>query len=165
MDLLKALPLLLLAGCGVAEFKEDGPPPAPFPRFGSVEVRVAPVELDVPPEVRPELEGFAASLPARIGERLRKRNLLADGGRALVVDLRIVSYDPGSQTARYLVGFGAGGASIEARTEFRDGETRLGSGVARGTVWGGLFGGSVSTAHDNVARAVVDYVERASGAR
>jgi hypothetical protein len=160
MSPLKPLCLLLLAGCGVSKFREDSPLLQRVPRFGSVEVRVAPVEFEVSADVRPELDAFAAALPHRISEALRRRNLLEAEGRPLLIDLKILAYDPGSRAARWIVGFGLGTGAVEVGTLLQDCDAALGSGTARGTVWGGMFGGTMSTAHGNLVRAVVDYVAR-----
>lgn len=165
MNILSALPLLVLAGCGASRFSEDSPAVAPFPRFAAVQVRVAPTTVVVPDDIRADLTAFAESLPKQLEDDLRRRNLLVSGADGtLVVDLRFVTYDPGSRAARWIIGLGVGAGSVEARVALRNGAAPLGSGVAKGTVVGGWFGGSMSTAQQKLVKAIVKYIEKHSSA-
>lgn len=101
---------------------------------------------------------MAALITSEARERLAGR--FQQGGRTIVVQGRLVGFDPGSQAARYWVGFGAGQGTIVAEVSFlNEAGTVIAKGAAWGTVSGGWFGGSLNSAGRRVAKAVVDFVD------
>jgi hypothetical protein len=86
-------------------------------------------------------------------------NSLAQGAPSIALQIRIVDLDPGSQTARALVGFGAGTGLVRARV------TVPGHGTfdCLGKVSGGWFGGAFSTVLRKLGRDIAAHVATLRG--
>ena len=162
---------LAAAGCSTAEFQADEAPSGPLGTYGSLQVRPPEAEPSVlaalDPEQRTRLDRFLRGLPERLAAAWKARGGPDVGAeRVLGVELRVVKVDPGDRTLRWAVGFGAGKGTLEARVIFREPEGPvLASGLARGTISGGVFGGTFETAEDGLIRAIVDYLGRESDGR
>lgn len=155
------LSLSLVVGCGSSQFLSRQEPVKPFGGFGSVEIREFRNQaVGLPADAAAQAEAFVRTLPLRVREKLAKEGRFTAGaGPALVIEGYLSAFDPGSQMARYIIGFGAGSGEIRAEVYFRDTEGGLvADGTARGTVWGGFFGGTLGEAEDRVARAIVEHV-------
>lgn len=149
----------LLAACGGSrEFRVTQPPAQPFRSFGALQVQPFTIEEPRDATVKEKALRMAALITNEVRERLAGK--FAQGGRTITVQGRLIGFDPGSQAARYWVGFGAGEGSIVAEVTFLDESgTPVAKGAAWGTVSGGWFGGSLNSAGRRVAKAVVDFVD------
>jgi len=158
-----AVSVLVLAGCGVAQFTSRQEPRRAFGEFGSVEVREIRNGLSgrLPGDVAAQAEAFSKTLAVRVKEKLVRAGRFTEAkAPVLVIEGELVGYDPGSQALRYLIGFGAGSGEIRVEVAFRDPEGALvADGTARGTVSGGFFGGTVGEAENRVAEAIVRHIE------
>ncbi len=149
----------LMAACGGSrDFRVTQAPADPFRSYGALQVQPFSIEEPRDPAVREKAIRMAALITSEVRERLSGR--FEKGGRPIVVQGRLVGFDPGSQAARYWIGFGAGEGSIVAEVTFlNDSGTVVAKGAAWGTVSGGWFGGSLNSAGRRVAKAVVDFVD------
>jgi len=157
---------LSLAACGSQVYKPELEPSKPFGGFGRAEIRelkVRVANLDtLPPEVQTEIRSAARNFPDRLAARLKKKQLLSgDSGKTLIIAGELVEYDPGSQTARWMIGFGAGSGMVTAVIHFaEDDGTDIARGNALGTVAGGFLGGAIDSAVDRMVEAIVKYIEK-----
>jgi uncharacterized protein DUF4410 len=149
---------LLLSACGGSrDFRVEQPPSEAFASYGALQVQPFTIEEPRDAVVREKALKMAELLTNEVRDRLAGR--FDKGGRTLVVQGRLVGFDPGSQAARYWVGFGAGEGSIVAEVTFlNESGKAVAKGAAWGTVSGGWFGGSLNSAGRRVAKAVVDFV-------
>jgi hypothetical protein len=155
-----ALGCLGLTACGSRAYYVMDPPKEAFSQYGSIEVKQFTVDgIDT---IDPDKRAKAMELATLIADQLRERlgpTYFSGGGKKLVVNGKLVGFDPGSQALRYWVGFGAGSGEIIAEAYFG---TENGEGIAKamgkGSVSGGWFGGSLSSAAKRVAKAIVDFV-------
>jgi len=148
-----------LAACGSREFRVSQAPPAPFNTYGRVDVR--PFAIEQPPTMdvvqKDKALKMAEYLTVEVRDRLQ--GYFTGDGRTVVVQGKLVGFDPGSAAARYWAGFGAGKGTIVAEIIFlNEAGAEVGKGAAWGTVTGGFFGGSLNSAAKRVAKAVVDFV-------
>ncbi len=148
-----------LAACGSREFRVSQVPPGPFKAYGRLEVR--PFAIEQPPGMdvvqKDKALKMAEYLTVEVRERLQ--SYFTGDGRTVVVQGKLVGFDPGSAAARYWAGFGAGKGTIVAEITFlNEAGAEVGKGAAWGTVTGGFFGGSLNSAANRVAKAVVDFV-------
>jgi hypothetical protein len=161
-----AAALLLLSGCGAKEFRAEQAPLRPFGEFGQVEG--VELQIEVPdfdkmePDEQQYVRVLARSFPDMLRSRLAEKKLfLAEGPNKLVIQGRITQFDPGSRTARYIIGLGAGSGEIVAEIRFNDAQ---GNPVARGTavggVTGGFGGGSIDAAVKRLVDAVVGFIRK-----
>ena len=67
---------------------------------------------------------FMAGLEQNARRKLDASNARGGKGRTLVIRARLTKVDPGSQAARYWVGFGAGAVKIAMAGEIIDGSTK-----------------------------------------
>ncbi len=159
--LLWTLLLLPCAACGTPEFRATKAPGEPLNGF--LQVEVSPIRLDFPgqqdAEVLDDARMIAETLLTRLTHRLAKSKLFDHPGRKLIVQGRMVGFEPGSQAARYFIGFGAGKGTLDVEVSLLD---EAGSLVAQGTVsadvWCGLFGGSVKGLGKDVADSVFAFI-------
>lgn len=149
----------MLGACGGSrDFRVTQAPAEPFRSYGALQVQPFTIEEPRDAVVREKALRMAALITSEVRERLAGR--FEKGGRPIVIQGRLVGFDPGSQAARYWVGFGAGEGSIVAEVTFlNESGTVVAKGAAWGTVSGGWFGGSLNSAGRRVAKAVVDFVD------
>ena len=157
--------LFILSGCGAKEFRAEENPRRPFGEFGKVEGLELQIEIPdfdkLEPEEQQYVRNLAKSFPELLQARLaRKRLFASEGADKLVIQGRITQFDPGSRTARWMIGLGAGSGEIVAEIRFDDAR---GGSVARGTAVGGvssgLGGGSIDAAVKRLVDAVVGFIE------
>lgn len=82
-------------------------------------------------------------------------------GGVLTVSGRILSYEEGSRAQRYLIGLGAGKATVTVECVFTDKAAGRQIAIASfdGELSGGLFGGSSDGAAKGVVKAVRDFLK------
>jgi hypothetical protein len=159
--LIAAAAVLPLTACGAKEFRVQQPPSGPLNTFGQVEV--LPFTIELPAEIQPEHRAQANELlltvRKRLTDRLTSSELFSDSGRKLTLTGKLTSFDPGSQAARYIIGFGAGSGEIVAEVTFSD---ESGNTIARGSAVGGVTagfgGGSINTAARRLADAIYKFI-------
>jgi hypothetical protein len=162
LRLLVAAGSLLGAGCGSGKFTVQDPPTVAFNHFG--QVTVTPFTVDgvdnLPLEKKQKALDVAAEISGMVRDQLDSRGIFPGGGRTLIISGCLIGFDPGSQALRYWVGFGAGSGEMVVDTTFSDsaGGT-IARGNSRGSVSGGWFGGSTSSASKRVAKAIVGFIE------
>jgi hypothetical protein len=162
MRILCLIIAILTASCGSRSYNVQQKPSAPFKTFGQVVVE--PFKVDGEEKLglteKPKALEVAAQMTQYLKERLEGKKWFKEGGQTLTIKGLVVGYDPGSQAMRYLVGFGAGSGEIIVDTVFSDASgTQVARANARGSVSGGLFGGSTSSACDRVAKAIIDFIK------
>ena len=153
--------LAFLSACGTKQFNVQQVPSEPFKGFGQFEITPFAVELpaDAEPERRAEANEFALAIRNRLAARLKGSERFAGQGRTLVIKGNIVGFDPGSQMARYFVGFGAGSGEIVADvTLANEAGDPVAKGAAVGGVSMGLFGGNISSAARRLADASYGFI-------
>ncbi len=153
---------LLGVSCGSRSFNVQQRPSAPFKTFGQVVVE--PFTVDGVEKLglveKTKALDAAAKMTQYLKERLEGTNWFKGGGQALTIKGLVVGFDPGSQAMRYWVGFGAGTGEIIVDTTFSNTSGNLvARGNSRGSVSGGWFGGSTSSACDRVAKAIMDFIK------
>lgn len=155
---------LLLAGCGAKEFRLSKAPEMPFNTFGRVDVRELRNKVELPKELDADdqkaFQAFVAGFPNRLREEIAKRGVFrVPEGKKLVVESSLIEFDPGSGSARYWVGFGAGEGKIRVNVDFKD---ELGNVVAQGQAVGGVSGGwgggSLDDAMERLVDSIADFV-------
>lgn len=154
--------VLLLAACGTGRFHVSKFPDQPFGKFGPVvvePVRVSPTAV-LGDGARELADGAASQVT-----NLMAAEFANAGGMAASNGLRlraaIIELDPGSQVARYLLGFGSGKGHIALDVSFVDDRGAVvAAGTAKGTVSGGFFGGVIERAYERAADAVVSFHRR-----
>ena len=157
--------LPFLAACGSGVYKSDEPPTRPYGEFGRVEIRELTVQISnletLSPELQTEIAAAARTFPGLLEARLNKKHLFEKGSkRTLVIQGSLLSYDPGSRTTRWLLGFGAGTGYLTTSLRFTDDAgAQAGAGKAIGTVSGGFTGGSMDSAANRMADAIVRYLQ------
>jgi hypothetical protein len=154
---------LLVASCGSRSFIVQQKPSKPFSSYGQVVVEpftVDGIEKLGLTEKGQALEA-AGMMTQYLKERLEGKKWFKEGGdQVLTIRGVLVGFDPGSQAMRYWVGFGAGSGEVIADTTFLEAnQGAVARGAAKGTVSGGWFGGSTSSACDRVAKAIIDFIK------
>ena len=154
----------LLIGCGAKEFRLVKAPEMPFNAFGQLEVRELRNEVKLPKELdaddQKDFEAFVASFPNRLREEFAKRGVFRVAeGKKLVVESTLIEFDPGSGSARYWVGMGAGEGKIRVDVTFKDPAGKVvAQGQAVGGVSGGWGGGSLNDAMERLVDSIADFV-------
>jgi len=153
---------LLVISCGSRSVTVQQKPSSPFKNFG--QVVVVPFTVDGEDKLglkeKTEAIGVAASITQYLRERLEGKVWFKGGGETLTIKGLVVGFDPGSQAARYFIGFGAGSGEIIVDAVFSDTSgTQVARANAKGSVSGGLLGGSTSSACDRVAKAIMDFIK------
>jgi hypothetical protein len=159
--LMAAAAVLPLTACGAKEFKVQQAPSGPLNAYGQVEVVPFTVELPAgtEPERRAQANELLLIVRKRLVQKLASSELFSDSGRKLILTGRLVSLDPGSQAARYMIGLGAGSGEIVADVTFSDesGNT-IARGAAVGGVTAGFGGGSINSAARRLADAIYKFI-------
>lgn len=157
--------LSILTGCGAKDFRIKQAPESPLQEFGHIEVR--PLAIEIPgmatldPKVQENIQNFARSFPAKLQEELREEGLFkGDASKTLVLQGKLIEYDPGSQAARYFIGPCSGAGTIIGEIQFTDGGTTVASGDAVGGVTCGWFGGFMGSAESRFRDAVENFIRK-----
>ncbi|MCX6601729.1 MAG: DUF4410 domain-containing protein [bacterium] len=158
----------LVVGCAApGKYVMKNPPTTDVKRFGSVEVAsvstgITEDELD--PATATELRSAiiaAIQKEAMYGKVAPEVDM---SEATLQIQPRIVQFDRGSRTARYLVGFGAGKAHLDVECKFVDKETQrvIAEGTFIAEIAGGLFGGASDQEmmSKNVAKQVAKFLKK-----
>jgi hypothetical protein len=159
--LLTGAAVLSLTACGAKEFKVQQVPSVPLSTFGQVELLPFTVDLaaESEPELRAQANELLLAVRKRLNDRLSSSKLFSDSGKKLIITGKLISFDPGSQAARYIIGFGAGSGEIVTEVTFAD---ESGEMVARGSAVGGVsagwFGGNVNSAAKRLADAIFKFI-------
>ncbi len=94
------------------------------------------------------------------GEMLATAEAFKPGDGRYLLKVRITKYNAGSKAARLIVGFGAGGASLDCSYELsRDGRTAL-LASQTGSFSGREWRNAVRKVEETIVQAVVDHLER-----
>jgi hypothetical protein len=152
-----------MVSCGSRSFIVQQKPSKPFNSYGQVVVE--PFTVDGIEKLGMVEKGQAIEaaglMTQYLKERLEGKKWFKGGGdQVLTIRGVLVGFDPGSQAMRYWVGFGAGSGEVIADTTFLEvNNVTIARGAAKGTVSGGWFGGSTSSACDRVAKAIMDFIK------
>ena len=167
---ISALCTIMICGCSSAsQFEVTQSPSRKFQDFGQVEVRSFSVDMTkfsgLEQDAQKQIQQLPSILQARLVKRIAERKLFPNtAGERLQIGGRIGEYDPGDRTARWLLGFGAGEGKITAQVVFTDGSGNyICRGTATGKVQWGTVGGSMDSAADELAEAIVDFIGNALG--
>lgn len=143
--------IVLLAGCGSARLRVIQPADHPA-HYAAVSIVPRENTADVPPE---QAKVFAE----RLRGAMYKDKSFAEGGD-LLVEYRVLVFDPGDRGLRYLVGFGAGEGEMVVETTYRDaGGRELSKIETSGRVTMGWFGGDFKDAYDRIIEKVVQFTK------
>ncbi len=160
----------ILSGCSSAsQFEVTQSATRKFQDFGQADVSSFSVDMTkfsaLDPGDQKQIQELPATLQAKIVKKMSERKLFPNGtGERLAINGRIGDYDPGDRTARWLLGFGAGEGTITAQVSFADGSgNTICRGTATGRVQWGLVGGSMDSAADQLAEAIVGFIAEALG--
>lgn len=160
----------MIFGCSsVSQFEVTQSPSRKFQDFGQAEVRSFSIDMTkfagLEQDAQKQIQELPTTLQAKIAKKISDRKLFPSGsGERLQISGRIGDYDPGDRTARWLLGFGAGEGKITASVSFMDGSgNTIGRGIATGRVQFGFAGGSMDSAADQLAEAIVDFIGDALG--
>lgn len=156
---------LMLAACGARAHYVIKEPTQPLSTFHTVEVKPFAVADDVAKKFQgkelDKLNEMASLIAPHVAELFRQSEWGASAVAPdrLVIEGRVVSFDPGNQAMRYLIGFGAGRSKVIAEVEFEDASGHiLGSSEFTGGVTMGGFGGTSADAVRRMANEIRDYV-------
>ena len=106
-------------------------------------------------EAKKFTRGLASSLEAAL---VKEGWFGGDSGRKLTIRGSLITWDPGSATMRYVVGFGAGSGKAVVDASFVSNGKVIASGQAEGGVTMGTFGGGMNDAVDRLVNSIVVFV-------
>jgi len=162
--------VIMASGCSSpSRFDVTQSPTRNFQEVGQADVRLFSVDMSkfsgLDKDAQKQVQEMPAILQTKITKKIVDRKLFQAGsGERLMIDGRIGDYDPGDRTARWLLGFGAGEGKITAQVTFLDASgNTISRGVATGLVQWGFAGGSMDSAANELAEAIVDFVAKSLG--
>jgi len=88
--------------------------------FDSLGVKLPPANENTYRAVKSAIQVMKPAFMAGLAEKAERKNNANAPGKTLVVRARLTKVDPGSQAARYFVGFGAGAVKIAIMGEIVD---------------------------------------------
>ncbi len=166
-----------LTGCGVSQYRIQQAPTVPLHQYPSVifEPMLVSEWINEDPEARshyqPYLMRLSPWIPAVVARVTFRRFRRAYEAGEGVLQLRtsLILLEPGSRWTRMVVGFGNGRGAFGVLATLVDSQTQETIGVAEvyGTVSGGWFGGSLTTAYKKcviaLSRFLLDHLELPPG--
>ena len=158
---------LFLTACS-SQFRVTRPAAKPFNTFTQVEVCDFSTALNqsdpLDEEARSHAQTIASGISGEVNKRLAKRHLFQKAvlqPERMIIEGRVISYQPGSQALRYFVGFGAGTGHVIMEVTFRaEDKSVVGQIEATAVISGGLFGGSVDQVVNPIAGAIEDFIDQ-----
>jgi hypothetical protein len=152
----------ILLGACATEFVVSQAPSTPFSSFG--QAKVAPVSIELSPDtdqgVLKEARRSAEIVVGRLSGRLEGSRLFASSGRAIEIRCRIVKFDPGSQSTRYIVGMGAGTGHMKVEFSLVDEAGAIvASGSVKKAISGGFFGGNFDDVPYDIADSIFQFIK------
>ncbi len=150
--------LVFLVGCGAGKLMVLEPSGTEHLKISSVNIKEEQPTVKISDEDREKFrQALKEVLESKCG--LKVTNDTPD----LVVDYRIIQYNPGSRTARWFWGgvgnAGEGSITVDVAFFSSDGK-KLGHIQAEGKIQSGFFGGSFSYAIHKAAEQIGDYIKQ-----
>lgn len=156
-----------LMGCNSKYFTVLEAPSKPFNNFSQIEIKELQIDIadfnNLSPEEQAGTQKFTAGLSHRLQACfLEKGFFVSKTGEKLILEGRVLEFNPGSKTARCLLGvYGVGKGKIIVEVTFssQDG-TLIAKGTAEGGVSTGTLGGEMTEAVERLVDAIADFVEK-----
>lgn len=154
----------IIAGCAIGYTRVAKAPDAPLRNYTILGIPDLAGGEQVPAEVK-------NSIPNKVAEELVKEKLFAKIERGtggleesiVLVNGRVVQYNPGSRGMRYLTGplWGVGRGSIIVNVKFIEKVSgkELADSSFEGEIKGGIFGGGIDETYDKIAEEIVQFIK------
>jgi hypothetical protein len=172
LPLVLGMIFVLLAGCMSSNrYVIVDPPTVPLKNYSILEIKDFKNNIN-----EPDADALAKEFPSLIIEGLNEHNTSNPNSRlftevtqsttasdkVIVMESTLISYQKGSKTARYLIGFGAGKAYCTIQCVFIDKATgkQILKANFEGELSGGIFGGTSKQTAREVVSSIIDYLEK-----
>ena len=153
----------IIAGCAIGYTRIAKAPDGPLRNYKTLQIPDLAGNDQIPQEVRTEISN-------KVAEELRKQKLFSEIDRGsssgtesvIVMNGRVIQYNPGNRGMRYLTGplWGVGKGSIIVNVKFVDKGSgkELADSNFEGEIKGGFFGGGIDETHDKIAEEIVQFI-------
>ena len=162
--LLAMVVLPFLAGCATGYTRIEKIPEKKFGDFKVVEIPDLEGSDQIPSEVK-------KSIPDEVSKKLSlikaftkiERSVTGAGEPCLVLQGRVVQFNPGSKGMRWLTGpiWGVGKGSVIVNVKFIEKTTKklLSESRFEGEIKGGFFGGDINETYEKIAEEISQFVK------
>jgi hypothetical protein len=154
----------MIAACAIGYTRITKAPEGPFRSYKNLEIPDLAGSDQIPAEVK-------NLIPDMVAEELTKENLFANVNRgngakeepAILLNGRVVQYNPGNRAMRYLTGplWGVGKGSIIVNVKFveKGSGKELADSNFEGELKGGIFGGGINETYSKIAEEIVHFIK------
>lgn len=154
----------IISACAIGYTRVTKAPDAPLKNYKIIQIPNLAGSDQVPAEVK-------NYIPDIVAEELGKEKLFAgiersDGGKnesVVLLNGRVVQYNPGNRGMRYLTGplWGVGKGSIIVNVKFieKNSGIELGDSNFEGEIKGGIFGGGINETYEKIAEEIVQFIK------
>ena len=154
----------LIAGCAIGYTRITKAPEVPLRNYKVVQIPDLTGSDQVPDETK-------KGIPDKIAEGLGKEKLFAGvqrgtGGKddsIVILNGRVVQYNPGSRGMRYLTGplwgVGKGTVIVNVKLVEKSSGRELADSNFEGEIKGGFFGGGIDETHEIIADEIIQFIK------
>jgi hypothetical protein len=154
----------IIAACAIGYTRVTKAPDRPLRNYNSIEIPDLSGSDHVPAEVK-------NLIPDIVAEELGKEQLFAkidrgtagNDGAVILLNGRVVQYNPGNRAMRYLTGplWGVGKGSIIVNVRFveKGSGTEVADSSFEGELKGGIFGGGIDETYSKIAEEIVQFIK------